>query len=426
MVTLQILNKILDTGDMSLILKNGLTVDYFIGYEDEFTFIVDHYAKYGKVPDKASFLDKFRDFALVEVKEPDKYLLETLYEEYLYYQSVEVVQEVAKLLKTDSRVAVEYLQSQLSRLQAKTVTDGTDIIAEASKRFETYKEKLKGEKPWYIPTGLEELDEILHGWARGEEFVVIFARTGQGKSWFLVKTAAHAWQVGYRVGYISPEMSPDKIGYRFDTVNKHFSNRNLVWGREEEGYEQYIAELSGKPFIVATPQDFQKKITVSKLKHFCQSHKLDILAIDGITYLTDERYKKGDSKTTTLTNISEDLHSLSLELGIPVLVAVQSNRAGVRGKDEDGTPELENIRDSDGIAQNATKVIALRQTGAGLEFGIKKHRDGEMGGRLLYYWNIDKGEFIYIPSEGDSVMPVKRQAEVERIKSSFNDGTEVF
>src|SRR5690606_31013110 len=231
MVTLQILNKILDTGDIGLILKNGLTADYFIGYEDEFTFIVDHYAKYGKVPDKASFLDKFRDFALVEVKEPDRYLLETLYEEYLYYQSVEVVQEVAKLLKTDSRVAVEYLQSQLPRLQAKTVTDGIDIIAEANKRLETYKEKLKGEKPWYIPTGLEELDEILHGWARGEEFVVIFARTGQGKSWFLVKTTTHAWQVGYSVGYISPEMSPDKIGYRFDTVNKHFSNRNLVWGR---------------------------------------------------------------------------------------------------------------------------------------------------------------------------------------------------
>ena len=60
MVTLQILNKILDTGDMGLILKNDLTVDYFIGYEDEFTFIVDHYARYGKVPDKASFLDKFR------------------------------------------------------------------------------------------------------------------------------------------------------------------------------------------------------------------------------------------------------------------------------------------------------------------------------------------------------------------------------
>ena len=228
------------------------------------------------------------------------------------------------------------------------------------------------------------------------------------------------------MGYISPEMSPDRIGYRFDTVNKNFSNRNLMWGREEEGYEQYIAELDGKPFIVATPQDFQKKITVSKLKHFCQSHKLDILAIDGITYLTDERYRKGDSKTTTLTNISEDLHGLSLELGIPVLVAVQSNRGGVRGRDEDGTPELENIRDSDGIAQKATKVIALRQTGAGLEFGIKKHRDGEMGGKLLYFWNIDKGEFTYIPSEGDSVMPVKRQAEVERIKSSFNDGTEVF
>ena len=119
------------------------------------------------------------------------------------------------------------------------------------------------------------------------------------------------------------------------------------------------------------------------------------MGIDGITYLTDERYKKGDNKTISLTNISEDLTSLSIELGIPILVVVQSNRQGAKDADTDGTPELETIRDSDGIAQNATKVIALRQTGAGLEFGIKKHRDGIHGGKLIYYRDIDKGQFNY-------------------------------
>ena len=57
-----------------------------------------------------------------------------------------------------------------------------------------------------------------------------------------------------------------------------------------------------------------------------QKNKLDILGIDGITYLTDERYKKGDNRTTMLTNISEDLISLSIELKIPIIVVVQSNR----------------------------------------------------------------------------------------------------
>lgn len=428
MITLQIINKVVQTGDIQIINKNALTEEYFVGYESEFNFILEHFNKYGKVPDKATFLDNFNEFSFIDVAETDKYLLDTLYEEHLYYKSVEVVQKVAELLKTNSNDAVEYLHSQLPNLEIATASEGTDIISQADERYQTYLEKMNSENPWYITTGFEELDGIVNGWAKGEELVVFFARTGQGKSWVLAKTLSHAWQIGNRVGYISPEMSPTKIGYRFDTLLKNFSNRNLVWGKEEPDYGAYIKDLKNQktPFIVATPLDFQKKVTVTKLKHFCQTNKLDILGIDGITYLTDERYKKGDNKTISLTNISEDLTSLSIELGIPILVVVQSNRQGAKDADTDGTPELETIRDSDGIAQNATKVIALRQTGAGLEFGIKKHRDGINGGKLIYYWDIDKGQFNYIPSSEDAVKPERRQKKADEIKNSFNDGTDVF
>jgi len=428
MVSLQILNKVINTQDMQLITKNALTEEYFQGYEAEFQYIKEHFEKYGKVPDRATFLSKFTEFDLIDVDEPDKYLLDTLYEEHLYYKSVEVVQKVADLLKTNANDAVEYLHSQLPNLEIAATAEGTDIISGAQERYQIYKDKMNSENPWYITTGFEELDSIVCGWAKGEELVVLFARTGQGKSWVLAKTLTHAWQIGNRVGYISPEMSPTKIGYRVDTLMKNFSNNNLVWGREEPNYDKHIEELSKqeRPFVVATPLDFQKKITVTKLKHFCQTHKLDILGIDGITYLTDERYKKGDNKTITLTNISEDLSMLSIELGIPIIVVVQSNRSGVKNADADGTPELESIRDSDGIAHNATKVIALRQTGAGLEFGIKKHRDGKMGGKLIYYWDIDKGQFNYIPSGEDAVRPETRQKKAAEIKDSFQDGTDIF
>jgi hypothetical protein len=223
-------------------------------------------------------------------------------------------------------------------------------------------------------------------------------------------------------------MGPQKIGYRFDTLVSNFSNKNLVWGKKEPNYDQHIDRLKTNevPFIVATPNDFAKKITVSKLKLFVQSNKLDVLGIDGITYLTDERHQKGDTKTISLTNISEDLISLSLELNVPIIVAAQSNRSGAKKEDEDGTPDLETIRDSDGIAQNATKVLSLRQTGAGLEFGIKKHRDGVTGDKLIYYWDIDKRIFNYIPATNDSSEPKKREKKMNEIKKSFGDGSDVF
>ena len=306
-------------------------------------------------------------------------------------------------------------------INAYSSINATDIIGCANERYNAYKTKCAGKNEWYIPTGFEELDSVIYGLSKGEELAVLFARTGMGKSWVLGKLLCNAWQMGNRPCYISPEMGAAKIGYRFDTLLRNFSNKNLVRGQAEPEYENYIKELSTNkvPFYVATPQDFQKNITVTKLKNFVIANKIDILGIDGITYLTDERYKKGDNKTTTLTNISEDLLTLSNDLRIPIIVVVQSNREGVKQADADGTPELENIRDSDGIAQNATKVIALRQTGAGLEFGIKKHRDGISGGKLLYYWDIDTGKFSYIPSSTDAVKPEQRSKQVDDIKQAF-------
>ena len=150
-------------------------------------------------------------------------------------------------------------------------------------------------------------------------------------------------------------------------------------------------------FIVATPLDFDKRITVSKLRNWIKQYKLDMIAIDGITYISDERGHRNDNKTTSLTNISEDLMELSMEMGVPVLVVVQANRTGVGDADKDGTPELESIRDSDGIAHNASKVISLKQKADGvLEMGIKKQRFGAVGGRLNYSWDIDTGEFTYL------------------------------
>ena len=325
MVALQIISKALNNKDLSIISENLLTVDYFTGYENEYNFIMSHFDKYGVVPDRASFLDKFPDIELVEVTEPDKYLVDTIREEHLYYTSVPVLQKMAELLKTDANAAAQYLMSEMNNLQPSYDIEATDIISQADKRLEQYETKKTNKDDWFFTTGFEELDAITNGIQRQEELVVLFARTNQGKSWVLAKICTHIWQIGFNVGYVSPEMSAESIGFRFDTLNKNFSNRALMHGHELETYNDYIDELKQRDnkFIVSTPLDFGRSITISKLRNFVKKYKLDMLAIDGITYLTDERYKRGDNKTITLTNLSEDLISLSMELKIPIIVVVQ-------------------------------------------------------------------------------------------------------
>ena len=432
MVALQIISKVLSTGDNSIIADNLLTEEYFVGYENEFKFIQDHVVRYGNVPDKATFLSAFPDIELVDVGESDRYLIDTAREEYLYYKSIPVIQKAAELLKSDSNAAAEYLINSMKDLQPSYALGGVDIIAEAKKRYDQFLDRMDRQEDWYFTCGFSELDDLIHGIKRSEELFVIFARTNQGKSWVLEKMCTHVWQIGYNVGYISPEMGADSIGYRFDTLHNHFSNKGLMWGNDDvdpSEYERYIEELSARDnkFIVSTPADFDKKITVSKLKNWIKQYNLDLVAIDGITYMSDERYHRGDNKTTSLTNISEDLMELSVELNVPVLVVVQANRGGVVEKGTSDTPEIESIRDSDGIAHNASKILSIHQKEHGvLVMTVKKQRFGSVGGKLTYNWDINTGDFQFIPSYDDAEDEEVTSHKVSEVKKQYNDKADVF
>ena len=428
MVQLQILNYILQKADDSILTENELTPDYFLGYEAELKYIQEHKEKYGNVPDKETFIEKFPNFDIIEVNESPKYLVDTIREEHLYTVSVPVVQKFAELLKTDANAAAEYLKSQTQYLQPNYTIGGIDITKQADKRYSEYIDRKHNQKNWYFESGFTELDDIIHGIQRGEELFVLFARLGQGKSWILAKMCGHVWRLGFNVGYVSPEMSYNSVGFRFDTLLGHFSNKHLMRGEDEENYETYIQELQSKEnkFVVATPADFNRTITVSKLRNFVKQYKLDLLAIDGIKYLTDERGRKGDNLTTSLTNISEDLMELSVELGIPVLIVVQANRNGASDANEDGTPSIESIRDSDGIAHNASKVISLKQKADGiLQMEVQKNRFGGMGDRLNYLWDIDTGEFTFVSADSRATRR-KKTDEKKPENKPHNDKRDVF
>lgn len=414
----QVINKILESGNIDFIKNYALTQEHFLGYEDEFEFIVNHYEKYNKAPDKITFLDEFSDFNIFKVEETDQYLYDSLFELDFYNKFSSEWSEVRELIAVDPIAGGERLKQFLDNCPTHVSDRGIDIIKNAADRVNVIVERQNAETSYYIKTGFSEIDAVLTGWERGEELVVIFGRTGQGKSWFMIKSLAEACMVGNRIGLISPEMSALKIGYRVDSLVKGFSNTELVTGRivikpeEFNNYKEYIENMSSTNnfFKVASMKDFDKRLTVTKLRNFIIQNKLDVVGIDGITYMTDERSKRGDNKTIALTNISEDLMTLTTELHVPIIIAVQSNRGGSRSEGESGNPELENIRDSDGIAQNATKVLSIRQVEDKLDIQVKKHRNGRTGDKFSYYWSPDVGEFRFDDIES------QREAYKETVK----------
>lgn len=425
MIQLQVLNKILQEKDIGLITQNNLTKEHFREYEEEYQFIVSHYNRYKTVPDIQTVLAKFPDFEVFRVEETSRFLIEGIMEERLYEESVPILNRIAEYLKDDANEAVSYALRELPKLMSRKTIFGEDLIMSAHQRLEDIRNKKSQKVRGIISTGMEELDEVLDGWMPGEELVTLVGRTNQGKTWLALKWLKEAYSQGKRVGLYSGEMSAKKIGYRFDTFMSGISNRELTRGSVDlNEYEKYVDSLTPgeNPFVVITPRDLGGRATVSNLKAFIEEYHLDLLVIDGYLLLRDER--NGYDRVSRLEHILQDLWDLTVEAGVPIIGLAQANRGGARKSEDGGTPELEDIYGADAIGQYSSRVISMRQTGAGLELGIKKNREGAVGAKLVYFWDIDKGDFKYIPTTEDAVGGQK----VEEVREEYKkrDARDIF
>ena len=204
-------------------------------------------------------------------------------------------------------------------------------------------------------------------------------------------------------------MTAELCGYRLDTLIGHVSNGSLVFGNKQVQmeYKKYIAnaptQLKGTIKIL-TPQMIGGMAGVSALRAFIEKDKLDILFVDQHSLLDDDR--KGRTPVEKASNISKDLKALQVLSGIPIIAASQQNRSD---KDENDKASVANIAQSDRIGQDATNVIALDRKDGVLSLFIAKSRNAVSGRELKYAVDLDKGNFVYIPTD-------KEEADADKCK----------
>lgn len=114
-------------------------------------------------------------------------------------------------------------------------------------------------------------------------------------------------------------------------------------------------------------------------------------------------------------NITMDLFTLSCKYNLPVILAAQSNRQG--GENKDG-PSIENIAESDAVAQNATRVITMKNDTSAhiLTMRIAKNRYGDAD--MTQKYDIDFGRNKYKPifdAEG-LTRTMKRNSDINPFK----------
>lgn len=424
MIQLQVLNKLLDTKDKSIITANNLNEDFFSDYKNEYKFIKDHIDKYQTIPDKESFLSKFPTFDIIRVNENIPYLIDEIYEDKNKRTLANIFNQVRKLLTEDKTDEAMKLYSTAAQNLSKGINlTGVDITKDLS-RYDRYVEKCDNIKLSYVSTGFPELDKIIGGWDRYEEYATIVARPGVGKSFCLIKSAEAAVSAGLKVGIYSGEMSVDKVAFRFDTMMGHISNRDLTHGNIESQvtYKKYIDSLAKEnrgSLIVLTPDLAGGPVGVSTLKAFVEKYHLDMLCIDQHSLLEDDR--RGKSAVDKAANISRDIKNLQVMTRIPVITVSQQNREST----EDGL-STKLVSQADRIGQDSTTVIFLEKKDGILTLSCVKARDSESDFKLQYAADYDKGIFTFIPNDNNpqtdqQCEDLRKEYEYEKI-----EGEETF
>lgn len=239
----------------------------------------------------------------------------------------------------------------------------------------------------FISSGFESLDKKIQGFFNGS-LVIIGARPSVGKTSLAISMAHNIAKEGYRVGFISIEMSDNQIQQRLASQMLEIPLKDIIVGSEKKRYKEKLQDFVENynfPFFVdANP------LSLATMKHRIKRMKnnygLDIIFLDYLQLISGEfqRYE-------LVTKISQELKVIARELDIPLVVLSQLSRGSEQT--EEKIPNLSHLRESGSIEQDADMVILLykneqkkKNTDKGLidvipavTLDIAKNRNGETG-----------------------------------------------
>lgn len=405
------ITELLVSGDFVKVVDEGITSNFFSGnFRQAFKFILNHNTSYGKLPTITTFKKKFPDIALTRTNkkygtgEPMLYWCDELRNKKKHNMLVEALEEAGddiNVLETEK--ALERVRRVIYDVENQVVKGDRVKINEAtSKRFEDYKKRQKTGGMTGLPTGIDLLDEAMGGLNKGE-LTTFMAYTGVGKTWLEVIIAVHLAKLGYRVLFMTTEMSTRNMFRRIDAVWNKFDyslfKKGQLTRKDEKRYEQYLEDMENKSDDEVMLVVEQATGGVAQISAKVEQYKPDVLLVDG-AYLLEDDYK-GDDDWKAVIRIWRALHKLCLAKDLPVVVTTQS-------KDETGA-KLSSINFAKAIAQDCDVIAVLEQDSQQkndkeADIRFLKLREGDNLTKIFINWNFNTMEYNSIYKEKADVM----------------------
>jgi len=397
--------------DMMLLERLGVTEKTFRDptCRSAFVYIRESLTRTGKVPSDAD-LKSLGGVARIKEATDLEGVATLVRNHEMALNAREVITQRWSDLEEDAPRGLALLVQDLSSLQSGDLghtaySDSTAMgrLAEQDKR----RRRLAEGGVVGIPTGLRAFDSVGAGWSPGE-IVTVMGVTGIGKSWMLVYMGSVAYQAGYRVLFIEPELGRWETECRVDTVlgrmnGFEFSNKALLRGQVDRAkYEEWLRMFAQNDrWVTAVASDTPTGIFTSEaIVNLVNTYKPDVLMIDGFHRLG------AHASLATWEQIkfcSNAMKSLSVRHDLVTIAATQVQREAMMSVKT--LPELYHGAYGKALLEDSQRIIALAKSQAHKKqrlYGVLKMTHGEpIEGRRRLRWDVDVGD-IHEMVKGES------------------------
>lgn len=210
-----------------------------------------------------------------------------------------------------------------------------------------------------IPTGYEQLDELISGFQAGQ-LIVIAARPSMGKSAFALNLAENiCLRDGIPVVVFTLEMNTDLCGMRILASNARVSLRSLMARESDDEDFRRLTKSAGELSEIPLYIDDSANIGTDEVRAKCRRLKAEKgLGLVIIDYIQLMKTRRGiESREQQISDISRNLKALAKELKVPVIALSQLNRKVEERKDR--RPMLSDIRESGAVEQDADLITFI-------------------------------------------------------------------
>ena len=405
-------------GGYHTVIDEGINEEHFILLPDVFQFIKQYVSKYGDTPTLSLLSENFKQTEWPDNSDVNEasesavlYDIDQLKKARMKRKLIKAIEEAADYIEEEEpEQAMETMLTKLHSLKHEQLKGSVSITdGEAERRLSIYSdmvEQMNSAGMIGIPTGINTYDEKIGGWLNGQ-FVLFIGRLGVGKSWVLMYSAWTAWKKGYRVLYLSPEMTVEETEFRFDAINARnmemdIKNSDLALAKLPDArlYKEYLNRLQGqnrRDFITAD-SDLNKRFTISGIQSMIFEYKPDVVCVDGVYLMGDE--EGAEQSWQKMMHLGYGLKNIAMTNKVVVLASTQANREAAAK--EFMTPKAHQIAYGDALAQAADKVFGIAQLEEGfIKIGTVKMRNGMWCPEIMIEFDVDSGNI----KETDEIEP---------------------